>query len=384
MRHDVVISGAGPAGSFAATQLARAGVRVLLVDRARFPRDKLCGDTLNPGAMALLRAQGLGDEIERQGLPIDGMVVTSGTGVRVQGVYGAGMVGRAIRRRELDALLLEGAVAAGADVLDDTTVVGPLQDAGPGARVVGLRVRSRTGGTLSLPGRVTLAADGRRSPLALALGLARHPRWPRRWAIGAYYAGVADVGRLGEMHIRAGAYLGVAPAAGGLANVCLVTGTRDGLATPQTLLERTLARDPQLRQRCAGATRVSEVMMLGPLALDVSAPGVPGLLLAGDAAGFVDPMTGDGMHLALRGGQLAAQVALEMLAAPDLDGVARLALLRRQAFSFKMRFNRALRSLVGSPMGVRVGAAGASLLPFVLRRVIATAGDVAQARGDAA
>jgi flavin-dependent dehydrogenase len=107
-------------------------------------------------------------------------------------------------------------------------------------------------------------------------------------------------------------------------------------------------------------------------------------LLAGDAAGFVDPMTGDGMHLALRGGQLAAQVSLEMLEDPRLDGAARLALLRRRAFSFKLRFNRVLRTLVGSPMGVRMGAAGASLLPFVLRRVIATAGDVSLAREDAA
>ena len=73
-----------------------------------------------------------------------------------------------------------------------------------------------------------------------------------------------------------------------------------------------------------------------------------------------------------------------MLDDPGLDGAARLHTLRRDAFSSKLRFNRLLRTLVGTPMGVHVGAAGASLLPFVLRRIIATAGDVARAREHAA
>lgn len=384
MIHDVVISGAGPAGSFAALRLAQAGARVLLVDRARFPREKLCGDTLNPGAMSLLRTHGLADDISRMGLPIDGMVVTSGTGVRIEGRYGNDLVGCAIRRRDLDMRLLDAALSAGANIEDGTTVVGPLIDSAHRPRVVGLRVRGRNGDVLSVPARVTLAADGRRSPVAFALGLARHPRWPRRWAIGAYYDGVAGCGRVGEMHVRPGAYIGLAPSPGGLANVCLVTGRREGFSSPAAMLDRAIARDPLLRDRFTTAARVTDVVTLGPLAVDVAGAGIDGMLLAGDAAGFVDPMTGDGMHLALRGGQLAAQVALEMLDDPALDGAARLHTLRRDAFSFKLRFNRLLRTLVGTPMGVHVGAAGASLLPFVLRRIIATAGDVALAREHAA
>ena len=73
--HDVVIAGAGPAGAIAATVLARAGVRVLVLDRARFPRDKLCGDTLNPGALAILARLGL-STVAAGGLPLDGMIVT--------------------------------------------------------------------------------------------------------------------------------------------------------------------------------------------------------------------------------------------------------------------------------------------------------------------
>ena len=87
---DVLIVGAGPAGALAALMLARAGVRVQVVDRARFPRDKLCGDTLNPGALRILARYGATDRFSRAGLPLDGMLVTSGSGVQVRGVYSHG------------------------------------------------------------------------------------------------------------------------------------------------------------------------------------------------------------------------------------------------------------------------------------------------------
>ena len=74
--YDVIVCGAGPAGSVAATVLARGGARVLMLDRARFPRDKLCGDTINPGALAVLRRLGLAEEFEAAALPVDGMIVT--------------------------------------------------------------------------------------------------------------------------------------------------------------------------------------------------------------------------------------------------------------------------------------------------------------------
>ena len=97
---DALIVGAGPAGTVAAAVLARAGARVRLVDRARFPRDKLCGDTVNPGTLALLRRLGLSDRIETRGLPIEGMLITGGDGVAVESRYPVGS-GRALVRREL-------------------------------------------------------------------------------------------------------------------------------------------------------------------------------------------------------------------------------------------------------------------------------------------
>src|ERR1700694_2687412 len=111
---DVLVVGAGPAGAVAATVLARAGARVRLVDRARFPRDKLCGDTVNAGTLAILRRLALSANIERLGLRVEGMVVTGDRGVAVEGRYPNGLYGRSISRRELDAALLDEAIRAGA------------------------------------------------------------------------------------------------------------------------------------------------------------------------------------------------------------------------------------------------------------------------------
>src|SRR5215467_12783552 len=110
---DVIVAVAGPAGSIAALVLARAGARVLVVDRDTFPRDKLCGDTLNPGAIAFVNSLGAsGGPIDRAE-PRSGMVLSSAR-LSVQTQYGEGAVGRAIRRRDLDQWLLEQAVQAGA------------------------------------------------------------------------------------------------------------------------------------------------------------------------------------------------------------------------------------------------------------------------------
>src|SRR5213079_968335 len=111
---DVIVAGAGPAGAVCATVLARGGARVLLLDRARFPRDKLCGDTINPGTVAILRRLGLTGRFESAALPVDGMIVTGERGVRVRAAYADDARGLALSRRTLDAALVAEAAAAGA------------------------------------------------------------------------------------------------------------------------------------------------------------------------------------------------------------------------------------------------------------------------------
>ena len=253
--------------------------------------------------------------IDACGLKVAGMRVTGEHGVVIEGRYPDGVGGRALLRRHLDWMLLQDALAAGAQFEPAFTVRRALVDAD---RVAGAWVSGRQFEG-ELRARVTIAADGRRSTLAFGLGLARHPARPRRWAIGAYVENTAlatPPRDLGEMHVRPGRYIGIAPVPGGLTNVCLVKPWRPGdrgLGDPRTELLGELARDPVLRDRFAGARLVGAPVVLGPLAVEVRDTGLDGLLLAGDAAGFIDPMTGDGLRFAVRGAELAAHAALEAL-----------------------------------------------------------------------
>src|SRR5438105_3111739 len=136
MIDDVLIVGAGPAGAVAATVLARAGARVRLIDRAAFPRDKLCGDTVNPGTLHALRRLGLAKPIEKAGWRIEGMRLTGPHGIAVDGRYPGGLYGRSILRRDLDWILLEQAIAAGAQFDTGGAARAPIgTDAGGSPRV---------------------------------------------------------------------------------------------------------------------------------------------------------------------------------------------------------------------------------------------------------
>ena len=373
---DVVVCGAGPAGTVAAIVLARAGLRVRVFDRARFPRDKLCGDTVNPGALAILARLGLA-HVTTGSLPVHGMIVTEGSGVRCVGRYPDGVEGRALRRCALDAALVGTARREGVEIEEGVLVRGPELSDG---RVAGLRVCGASGRELCVPARLVIAADGAASRLARGLGLSSHARYPRRWAVGAYFSDVvpdAD-GLFGEMHVRRGRYVGVAPMPGGITNACVVTGDRVALLDPLALMESSLRNDPLLGARFDRARRLNPPVCLGPLAVDNARASAPGLLLAGDAAGFVDPMTGDGLRFAFKGAELAARTALTILTRGADTGAADRTLdrARSREFTAKWQFNRALRSLVGSPVAIRAASAGALVAPSLLGHVIRFAGDV--------
>jgi flavin-dependent dehydrogenase len=374
---DVVIVGAGPAGAVAATVLARAGARVRVLERASFPRDKLCGDTVNPGTLSMLRRLGLASGAEGKGLRVEGMRVTGPGGVAIEGRYPAGLAGRALLRQDLDSSLMNEAIASGARFEDGVAVRRALVNLEAGEGSVGGVVIGGAAGERTLQARVTIAADGRHSTIAFALGLARHPSHPRRWAIGAYYQDVAGTSSLGEMHIRPGRYIGIAAVPGGAVNVCLVRPMAAGdlAGRPAAILGAELATDPQLADRFRSARMIGQPVTLGPLAVEVRASEIPGLILAGDAAGFIDPMTGDGLRFAVRGGVLAAEAALAALTSGWTNAHARLRSARQREFGSKWRFNRALRALVGSPRAVDAAAVGARVVPGVVRRIIAIAGD---------
>ena len=361
--------------------LARAGARVRIVDRATFPRDKLCGDTINPGTLARLRSLGLDAGIDQRALRVDGMKVTGERGDAIEARYPGGLSGRALTRRDLDWLLLQQAVSAGCQFEPGVVVRRAIVDDESGApEVVGAMVGS---GRRESPikARVTIAADGRHSTIAFGLGLAHHPARPRRWAIGAYFENFlpGGVGRLtvGEMHVRHGYYIGVAPVPGSLTNVCLVKPSFAGdatLADPAAALKSALARDLLLRDRAAGARLVGLPTVLGPLAVDVRDAAIDGLLVAGDAAGFIDPMTGDGLRFATCGGELAAGSALTALARGWSGVHAGLMAERRRAFGGK--WNSTARFVRWSRRRALciVAAVGARMAPSVVHAVVARAG----------
>ena len=161
------------------------------------------------------------------------------------------------------------------------------------------------------------------------------------------------------MHIRRGRYIGVAPVAGGSTNVCLVKPSEPGtpsFADPATmLLQRARARSAAGAIASGGRALLRPPVVLGPLAVETSDGSIDGLLLAGDAPGFIDPMTGDGLRFAVRGGELAApRRARRARARLERRPRGGFAAPRRQEFGAKWRFNRALRALVGAPLAIRV------------------------------
>jgi flavin-dependent dehydrogenase len=253
---------------------------------------------------------------------------------------------------------------------------------------------------MTLPARVVIAADGRASRLASALRLSRFAASPRRWAFGAYFQSVNGHSARGEMHIRRDGYIGVAPLPCGLTNVCVVRelgppGRSDAAAAIRRAIDddsdvaaprwtpnpiaAAIAADPLLRDRFSTAQQVSPITTLGPLAVDSRRAGCPGLLLAGDSAGFIDPMTGDGLRFALRGGMLAAEAALQELAT-GRPAWQSLHAARAREFSRKWRINRVLRRLIGSPAGVNAAASIAARWDMPVRYLIGIAGDVDVAR----
>jgi menaquinone-9 beta-reductase len=371
---DVIVVGGGPAGCVAAIVLARAGLRVRLLDRATFPREKLCGDTLNPGALATLTRLGLHPADD--GLPIRGMLVTGPGGAQARGWYPAGVIGRAIRRLDLDQRLLQSAAEAGVTVVEAARADSIVAGEGVPPRVTG--VHAEIGNRLyPMAARFIIAADGRSSRIAHGLSLTRYARAPRRWAVGRYFTDVAGLADHGEMHVRAGRYIGVAPLPGGLTNLCVVTTDRFALRDPESLMASAIGCEPQLADRFARARPEGRPVSLGPLAIECDVPGCDGLLLAGDAAGFVDPMTGDGLRLAIRGAELAAAECLNALDGGDASSAPmRLAIRRRRELGRRLRVNRLLRSLTGSERALRGAAVATRLSTWPVQRVVRYLGDV--------
>lgn len=380
-RREIVVAGGGPAGSACALELRRLGHDVLLLDAARFPRDKVCGEGISPEAWPALERLGLEPAVRAlQPQPLLGMRLRSPAGIEACGAYGPVRAGFAVQRRRLDSVLLEGAAAAGVEVRQGLRVTAPSLD---GRRVCGVWAVEH-GRKTEIAARLVIAAEGRGSLVARRLGLLRDHPWLRKFAVRGYWAGVEGLTAFGELHVGGRGYCGLAPLSGQSANVTFVLDQRDLAAARGDLpgfYRRTLRRWPALAERLEGARLDAPPRALGPLALASRGCWAPGLLVVGDAAGFFDPFTGEGVTLALRSAGWAARAAHRALAEGTLEQLGDYARERRAATRDKFRLNRLLYAIVALPWLADRVARRLARRPDLADRVVAIAGDFAPARG---
>lgn len=385
---EVIVVGGGPAGASTASSLAREGVDVLLLDRARFPRDKICAEYLSPQASRILSDMGVLDEIERtQPAHLAGMKVRAPNGQYADGDFASSHgfrgfrdKGIAIRRIVLDEIVLRGARTAGARVTEGVRVTDLTRDSD--GRVNGVVTLGDAAAQKTLTARYVIGADGLRSVVGRRLDLVRTSRvWPRRIALVAHYRGVRDVGDKGEMHIDYDGYFGIVDVGHGISNVAVVAPTSHGEALSSgttEFFENWIENRPHLARRFVGAERITPVRATGPFATFSRRPWARGAALVGDAADFFDPFTGEGIYAALRGGELIAPFIAESLRAPasrEATILSRYNTARKSEFGGKWKVERIVGMAVAYPYLINNAARALARRKDMADLIVGVAGD---------
>ncbi len=401
---EVIVVGAGPGGSATAYHLARHGVRVLLLEKTEFPREKVCGDGLTPRAVRQLIRMGVDTSTEAGWLHNRGLRVIGG-GVRLEldwpDLASFPNYGLVRTRLDFDDLLAQRAVAAGAKLRTSVNVLGPVLD-GDG-RVAGVEAEvgpEKEPATFRAP--LVVAADGVSGRFPLALGLAKREDRPIGVAVRRYYRCAAkhdDDYLESWLELRSKGSDALLPGYGwifglgdGRVNVglgVLNSSSAFGKTNYRRLLTDWLANTPEEW----GMT--DETNAEGPIlgaALPMGFNRVPhytrGVLLVGDSGGMVNPFNGEGIAYAMESGELAAEIAVQALARPA--GAERERALAAYPTELKARFGGYYRlggifvKLIGRPEVMRAATRYGMPHPMLMRFVLKLLANLTDPRdGDA-
>lgn len=364
---DVVVVGAGPGGSATAARLAGLGHCVLVLDRAGFPRRKPCGECINPAGVEALRELGALPAVNAAGpAPLRGWRIHTPGAAGFNGDFPAERWGWGVRRELLDAALLEHARARGAEIRTGVRVTDLLR---VGERVTGVRCADGE----EIAARLVVGADGLRSVVLRRLGLLRRTPRLRKLAFTAHVCVGAEMGERGELRVRGRTCVGIAPVGDGLANVALVLPGGGKLGRdPAAFFDQTL-QDLGLAVR-----RVDDVLATGPFDWPVRSAVADGALLVGDAAGYYDPFTGQGIFRALRGAELAASAIHAALEVGDTSAraLAPYEQQRRRAFRPGERLQHVVEAAVSRPRVFALAAGRLRRFPTLANAVIRATGDL--------
>ncbi len=311
---DVIVIGGGPAGCASAIFLAETGKRVVLFDRACFPRDKVCGEFISPAADALLSELKVLERIEScSPLRLGGVAVSAYGGEEVLCPYpddpnNPGRVtSLSFERLDFDKILIDRAREVGVDVREEHQVFDLIVEDG---QVAGVKVRDSQSSNFEMKAHVVIDAGGRNSISLRKFKLRKDQKGSRKIALAAHWENAAFPKEFCYMHISRPGYTGMSPTAGGGANVVLVV---EHSAIKGCNLDEAYGKivmsNARRRPFLENARMCEKVRSIESLAFSIRPVPVGGLMLVGDAMGFIDPFTGEGIYLALRSARLAADCA---------------------------------------------------------------------------
>ena len=372
--YDVIVIGGGPAGCGAAIHLARRGFRVLLLEKARLPVHKLCGEFLSVEVMALFERLGVAGAVRRAGPhPIGETLVTTADGAAFRSpLPGTGL---GLSRRTLDRLLFTHAADAGADARDGVTALaltGSLPD--------GFTVKT-TAGTFAA--RLVLGAWGKRGLLDRKLDRRFLAEKSPFVAFKAHFEGLEIPGVV-ELHAFRGGYCGLSHVEDGRVNVCWITHRdrlREAGGRPGDMIAHTFGENAALARRFESLRRVTDFCAVAQISFAAKGPMAGDVPMIGDTAGMIAPLCGDGMAMALRSAETAAAHA-----AAFLDGHAGAEAFRRgyahawrEAFARRMRLGRWMHRGYVRPLAARLGVRALVGMPALGRWLIRHTRDAAHA-----